>query len=253
MSETTSRRPNVVNRRAGFTLIELLTVIAILCMVAGLAIPGFVSMQKEQVWRKAIGNLEIMIMRARSKATNSRNDMSVEFQYRAEDHEFGEGVELVLESEDNLIEHLTKLETLQQYVGGTSAIYWLLSREWRWSGGVSDPVTIDGREYRRNCELIPENSQAVNYGDNAFFDSVDLGEGMTIDNSETASPGLINWDAKESVVEYGYDETLDIRISPSGALVQTIEPVICFKKLDESDEARQVRVIRCTGRVLRVR
>jgi hypothetical protein len=47
------------------------------------------------------------------------------------------------------------------------------------------------------------------------------------------------------------DNHKDIRIGPNGALVQSVNPILCIRQTRDR-EYRQVEVIRCTGRVVPV-
>ena len=242
----------------GFTLIELLTVIAIMCMVAALAVPGFVAMMESQKWTTAIDNLQWMIWQARSLASNCRKDVSVEFDIDAE-----EGTWMWLESEEQLIERIPDLEELQLATSGgvgyssqaSASISWLCTL-WTRAGGTYERENRGGGTYDTyyvNFQINQENARAGQFGDNARqTEPVYLAEGLTIDPSEEASPGFINWDSAQSVVWKGDDEYKDIRIGPSGSLVQSTEPEICIMQIDRG-ERLMVRVVLCTGRVLRVR
>jgi len=222
---------------AGFTMIEMLAVITIIMVVMALALPNFVAMMKERKWSAAITNLQTMVWRARALATNARKDMSVEFDIRGDN-----GTRMWLESKSSLIESLPDLSWLVSEYGGVGRLYFLLNEggDWWAAGGTrSEP-----------WELHPENAHAEYYGHAARqSEVVELGYGLTIDDSPTRSPNFVNWNAKTCVRKYGWDTTKDIRIGPNGALVQTKDPVLCIRQ-KLGAESRQVQVVRCTGRII---
>ncbi|HUV40134.1 MAG TPA: prepilin-type N-terminal cleavage/methylation domain-containing protein [Planctomycetota bacterium] len=233
----------------GFTLIEMLMVIGIIILVMALALPNFLAMMRDRQWLSAIGDLQTMVWRARALATNLRADMAVEFDIRPD------GTTMWVESECNQIEQLPDLAGLVAEIqqsspqGGT--MWYFLTTTWVASGGV----------YANPNSFNPANTQALfigwqgehYYGDNAKqSEEVALQAGITIDASAQWSPNFTNWDSSTTARYYGSDGTYDIRISPHGALMQSRDPVVCLKQVDEENR-RQVQVIRCTGRVLDVR
>jgi hypothetical protein len=227
---------------AGFTIIEMLAVITIIMVVMALALPNFVAMMKERRWTAALTNMQIMIWRARALATNVRKDMSVEFDIQGDN-----GTTMWLESEMNALERLPDLEYLRDQMGGSHSFrIGILERYWLPSGGTYQ--VVDG--VYTNFQIDYANSQPEMYGDNARqSEAVDLGYGLTIDDSPIRSPNFVNWDAQSSVLKYGCDARKDIRIGPNGALVQTKDPVLCIRQR-LGVESRQVQVVRCTGRLV---
>ena len=111
----------VTTKSRGFTLIELLTVVAIMMLVMGMALPNFIAMMKERKWSTAVGNIQNMIWRARAFATNERCDCSVEMQID------NSTTTMWLESESNVIESIPDYDWLQHHLGGASAVYWVRS------------------------------------------------------------------------------------------------------------------------------
>ena len=279
--------PKVLNRPRrpdGFTLIELLTVIGIIVLVLALALPNFVSMMRGRRWSAAITNIQTMIMRARSLATNVRKDFSVEFEIDGDN-----GTVMWLESEANDIERIPDLWELQHELGGhepiddfvTGAFYdsggrykcWATECSCVWpgcghqwtvysGGGGSTTVCpkchVDWWRYRPqketyyyDIEYHPELTKRLEYGDNARQSEwVPLGHQMTIDLAR--SRYFMSWDHPDSVECYGGDLYPDIRIGTNGALVQTVDPVICLMDRD-AEERRAVTAVRCTGRVIPTR
>ena len=260
----------------GFTLIELMTVIAIIMLVMALALPNFMEMVRQRRWQQSIATLQGLIMRARALATNERKDIAVEFQVRGTD-----GTSMWLESEQPVLERIPDLDVLQHQLGGGGAIYWIRSI-WHDAGGTDKwcwyewKCNLCGREWegsdanrRAPCPGCGEsewpyypsqhgyyydfqftgNPVDVRWGDNARqSEEVDLGRQMTIDLAPGRTVNFINWDSRESVECYGWDETLDIRIGPNGALVQTLDPILCIRER-EGEEYQRVQVVRCTGRL----
>lgn len=237
--------------RAGFTLIELLTVIAIMMLIMGLALPNFIAMTKERRWTTAVGDIQAMIWRARAIATNVRKDISVEFDIR---DSADNGTRMWLEAESSLIESLPELGGLINKVG-SDGIRGLFA-EFNDSGGDVDYYGSLG-----NPPWDPLNSSQTRFGDNSRqSEVVRLPTGLTIDASSDKSPNFTNWDdsslSTASHLCYGYDKRWqdgllairDIRIATNGALVQTREPTICIKMFT-GGESRSWTVIRCTGRM----
>jgi type II secretory pathway pseudopilin PulG len=239
MHGTSSRRG-----RAAFTMVEMLTVIAIIMVVMALALPNFAAMMKERRWSGAIGNIQGMVWRARALATNARKDMSVEFDIQGDN-----GTWMWLESKSNLIEHLPDLNWLVSEYGSIDSLYFLLNEdthgEWWAAGG-----TYSGSSPTYTFTLHPENAKPEFYGHAAHqSETLELGYSLTIDDSPARSPNFVNWDAQASVTRYGWDTTKDIRLGPSGALVQTTDPTLCIRQ-KQGVESRRVQVVRCTGRVI---
>ena len=235
--------------RRAFTLIELLVVIAIIMAIMGMALPNFIAMTKERKWTTAFTDVQGFVWRARALATNARKDMSVEFSCQGDN-----GTWMWVESESNLIERLPDLDWLQQNLGGGGAIAWILFGEWYSSGGTFTWVS----PWYANMTINSANTRPQDYGDNARqSEIVKMGGGLTVDDSSSASPDFINWDAPPQPVSlsrpgYGSDGYKDLRIATNGALVQTREPVICVRQIDGT-ELRKWRVIRCTGRLVPAR
>lgn len=241
-------------RRAAFTLIELLTVIAIIMLVMALALPDFVAMMRGRKWSTATANVQAMVMRARALATNVRMDMSVEFGISGDN-----GTMMWLESESNVVETLEDLNVLYARLGGGGSGYLALDYLANSSSGVwyAAGGRRIGNESSARFEYHPELTNPAKFGDNARqSEAQKLSPYITINPSAAASPNFVSWDT--AILPdgarrlYGADEYKDIRIGSHGALVQTREPVICLKAIG-SNERLPVTVVRCTGRVLRVR
>ncbi|HUW58195.1 MAG TPA: prepilin-type N-terminal cleavage/methylation domain-containing protein, partial [Planctomycetota bacterium] len=140
--------------RRGFTLIELLTVIGIILLVMGLALPNFMAVMKGRRWTSAISNIQWMVMRARALATNVRKDFSVEFDIQ------DNGTCMWLESEVNEIERIPDLWELQHEMGGSGPIRYFLNTfrasggnyEWGWSECV---CTAPGCGYQWQGAGVP--------------------------------------------------------------------------------------------------
>jgi len=264
------------SRRGGFTLIEMLTVIAIIMLVMAIALPNFFEMMRARRWNRAVSTIQSMIMRARALATNERKDMAVEFDIRGTD-----GATMWVESEQPVLERIPDLDVLQHQLGGGGAIYWIRSL-WHAAGGTDKwpkyewKCNLCGREWtgydsslRFPCPGCGESEwpyypqqlsfyydfqltgtpQDYRYGDNARqTEVVDVGKSMTLDTTNGRSVHFINWDSPTAVECYGYDDTLDIRIGPNGALVQTLDPILCIMQREDG-EYKRIQVVRCTGRL----
>jgi len=240
-----------VSSSNGFTLIEVLAVIAIIMVIIGLVMPNFLAMMRGHRWAAAVSNIQRMIWRARTLATNGRRDMSVEFEIDPESD-----TRMWIESEAQALERIPNLVELQKMIADAasyadehaypgSSIQGLVNL-WTASGGTCDWQN----GYYVNFRINQSNTVDYRYGDNARqSEIVDLATGLTVDNDPVNSPNFINWDAPRSVKWAGGDTHPDIRIGPSGSLVQTLDPVICIKRID-GEERRRVRVIRCTGRLV---
>ena len=235
----------------GFTLIELLAVISIIVLVMSMALPNFVTIMKGQKWAAAISNIQRMVWRARALATNIRKDMSVEF-----DIDPDKGTRMWVESEAQALERIPDLVLVQETIASGegykmypgSAIQGLVNL-WRDAGGTCE--WKDG--YYVNFQINQADTRDYRYGDNSRqTEVVAVGTGLTIDTAPLVSPNFINWDAQASVKWAGDDEHRDIRISPSGSLVQTRDPTLCIVQI-RGKERRRVRVIRCTGRLVPAR
>ncbi|HUW55705.1 MAG TPA: prepilin-type N-terminal cleavage/methylation domain-containing protein [Planctomycetota bacterium] len=264
----------------GFTLIELLAVIAIIMLVMAMALPNFVAMMKGQKWTAAMSGIQTMVWRGRALATNVRKDFSVEFDVQGDN-----GTWMWLESEEQIIERIPDLDELQHLMGGGENIAWIRTLwyraggtdkwgkyecqckkcEYEWIQYTSPSYTAcpkcgtsrdDGWQwgpayaaYYYDFQLVNDPSVA-SYGDNARqSEIVKLGHGLTIDPTGSVSPNFFNWDSQTAVEAYGWDKYKDVRIGPNGALVQTQDPTICIQEIHGPDK-RQVKVVRCTGRVV---
>jgi hypothetical protein len=227
---------------AGFTIIEMLAVITIIMVVMALALPNFVAMMKQRRWSSAVTTMQTMVWRARALATNARKDMSVEFDIQGDN-----GTTMWLESEMNSLERIPDLNNVRDQMGGGYTFRdWILEQIWTPSGGTYDIVS----GVYTNFQIDYANSKPELYGDNARqSEVVELGSGLTIDDSPAGSPHFVNWDSQTSVAMYGWDTHKDIRIGPNGALVQSQDPVICIRQT-RGGEYRKVEVIRCTGRLV---
>jgi len=271
-----------VRRIGGFTLIEMLTVVTIIMIVMALALPNFVAMMKERKWSVAISNIQGMVMRARALATNVRKDFSVEFNIRGDN-----GTVMWLESEENDLERTPDLWQLEHEIGGYPAIrYFMITTfynsggrykyypayyeclcvrcGWQWKSPAEGGLSVCPKcgvndyhyrpmytQYYYDIEYHPELTRPDQYGDNARqSEDVVLRSGITVDLA--ASRYFFSWDSPNSVECYGGDLYPDIRIGTNGALVQTLDPVICLKET-RGGERRAVTVVRCTGRVVPAR
>lgn len=244
----------------GFTLIELLTVIAIMMLVMALALPNFIEIMRNRRWTSAFTNVQAMVTRARAFASTLHADFSVEF--NCQDN----GTAIWIESESNLI------ETLQ----GDPSTSWSYGFKWgEWAaaaggygenpgdgvGMLYDPSVGWKPIWPPDYGFKPEPQAAVGggsdtnyftyYGDNARQSEVVLiGSGITIDNTPEWSPNFISWDMLvQHSCRFGKDPYPDIRVNMTGALVQPLEPVICFRQVN-SDQRRRLQVVRCTGRLI---
>jgi prepilin-type N-terminal cleavage/methylation domain-containing protein len=231
---------------SGFTLIELLTVIAIIMLIMGLALPNFIEIMRNRRWTEALGTVQNMITRARALATGYRNDMSVEFDVQGDN-----GTRMWLESEVILIETMPDFSTYvaNQVAGSRSSTpyYVFLVSVWAASGGASN-----GSFNAANTKTVYAYGNMIYYGDNARQSEVVwLGSRMTLDRTGGFSPNFESWDAPRIGCPYGKDGYPDVRIGPHGALVPSIEPTICFKEIG-ANQRRQYQVVRCTGRLVAV-
>jgi len=242
---SSSRRTGALSGPAGFTLIEMLTVIAIIMVVMALALPNFVAMMKDRKWGAAITTIQTLVWRARALATNVRKDFSVEFNVQGDN-----GTTMWIESEMNQLERIPDLDYFQEQItSGYVFQTWILNKIWTPSGGT---CTSAGGHYT-NFKIDYAKSKPHMYGDNARqSEVVELGSGLTVDDSPGMSPNFVSWDHPTSVTKYGEDLYKDIRIGPNGALIQTRDATICIKQI-RAEERRQVQVIRCTGRLIPVR
>ena len=235
-------RPKGLSR--AFTLIELLTVIAIVMLIMGLALPNFIEIMRNRKWSAAVGNVQNMIIRARAFATNCRTDASVEFDVQGDN-----GTRMWLESESNLIEtmpdYTTFVNTLRSGSKAGSPEYVFRNSVWAASGGASN-----GSYNPANTQAMYQYGNTIYYGDNARQSEVVwLGSGMTLDRSGSHSPNFVSWDAPRIGCPYGKDNYPDVRIGPHGALVQSREPTLCFKETG-AEQRRSFTVVRCTGRLV---
>ncbi len=225
-------------RMLGFTLIEMMTVIAIIMLLMALTLPNFVEMMRGRKWSASLGNIQLMVTRARSFAANARTDAAVEFAINLDN-----GTRMWVESEVNEIETMPDFSIYVANIraGNTSGSsdYVFTGSVWRASGGHSDGT------------YHPEETQAASNGDNAHqTENMALGTGMTIDVTNNRSPHFESYDRPRPGCPYGKDDYPDVRVGQHGALVPTLEPTICLKEIGQ--EKRQAfQVIRCTGRLVR--
>jgi type II secretory pathway pseudopilin PulG len=224
-------------------------VIAIIIVVMAMALPNFVAMMRTQKWSGAVGNIQIMVMRARALATNVRKDFSVEFDISDNRTIFW------IESESNLLERCEDLNQLKARLGGGAAgslaVGYIADGDWYNAGYRKQQISgTDEANYPPyGPPYTPPNApSASGWGDNARqCDCVTLGFGMTIDMSRSVK--FISWDAPTGPLEpYGKDNYPDIRLSSNGALVEMWNPVICIKDKDRN-EFRKYKVVRCTARL----
>jgi prepilin-type N-terminal cleavage/methylation domain-containing protein len=237
----------VLDGRRAFTLIEVLAVIAIIMGVMALAVPNFIAIMKSQRWSAAVSKMQAMVWRARALAANAHKDISVEFDVQGDN-----GTCMWLESESNDLERVPDLDVFFDYLDNYWGFNQFLQRVWVPAGGTYDVVPANNKWGSKftNFQINYTKSKPEQYGDNARqSEVVELAYGLTIDSSPTRSPYFINWDARTSVMNYGWDTHNDIRIGPNGALVQTHDATICVKQI-RGEEYRQVWVIRCTGRLV---
>jgi Tfp pilus assembly protein FimT len=240
------------NAISGVTLIELLAVIGLIVVLIALTLPNFVTMMTGRRWSAAVGNIQIMVMRARALATNVRLDVAVEFDIQADN-----GTSMWLESESNVVETLDDLNNTYNSLGGGEPGSLALQYLTDWDTGVW--YHAGGRQEggKRPYVYHPDLTDATKYGDNARqSEVVKLASRITIDPSPEASPNFVSWDMLSlpdgTKRLYGGDDHKDIRLGPHGALVQTRSPILCLTATDSRDR-RRITVVRCTGRAVTVR
>ncbi|HUV39105.1 MAG TPA: hypothetical protein VMY39_05795, partial [Planctomycetota bacterium] len=108
--------------------------------------------------------------------------------------------------------------------------------------------SADGRY--TNFQINYANSKPEKFGDNAKqSERLELGSGLTIDTGPGKCRDFLNWDAPNSVRNYGEDATPDLRIGTSGTLSQSTSPVLCLRE-QEGTDLRRYEVNRVTARIL---
>ncbi len=135
-----SKGHSVKQLQSGFTLVELLTVIALILIIAGVAVPNFAAMIREQRWTSAIGSIQTAIMRARAYAVSDELDHAVEFCTDQDGTTY-----LRIEAESAFLE---SLPNLQQYISVVDSFLYMPDP---WTGvflARRDAWGSDGRRYR---------------------------------------------------------------------------------------------------------
>ena len=218
-------------------------------IVMALALPNFMAMMRGRRWTEAVSNIQVMVMRARALASNARVDMSVEI--LIEDN----GTSLWLESESNVVETLENLNKTFLDLGGGGPGEYALQYLWNYETGVWWHAGGRHSEGGSTWTFDPKLTDPNRNGDNARQSEIEkLSPAITVDTDPLTSPNFLSWDstvlATGGTRPYGGDDDRDIRLGPSGALVQTREPTICLKEIGSSAKMK-ITVVRCTGRILK--
>jgi len=242
----------------GMTLIELLAVIAIIMLVMALALPNFAAMLRSQRWAAASTAVQNALRRCRAYAMNGRRDHAIEICTDADN----ETQYFRIETESAVLESLPELNAY--YADQCGYLFYKLPVDWdrifRAGGGevLNDTTAhyyvneqlrfvydgpkedVDGWSWR-----VPNRVK-----DNLLVDDeIVLPHGIRVDFD--ASQRLVNYDARPHGVldrpQYGWDDTMDLRLNIAGVLVQTQNPEIVL--VDALGDTMTLQVLRSSSRV----